>query len=216
MNARNVAILFIAALLAALAGNAVAAAPEAASIIERLARPAPAITSFVEVRHAALLTRPLVVRGELEYRGPRALEKRVEAPWRERLVINGNEVQVLREGEKPRRFSLNRAPELRGILDSFGALLAGDRSALEASYAMSVEGSDDAWRLSLKPRDPRAARYVRDVVVTGGGSSAWCFVMTEPDGDASYTLLDAASKVTLPEPPTRAWLEQHCRDGGKK
>ena len=78
-----------------------------------------------------------------------------ESPYRETTELHGENVRVEREGSKPRRFSLDRAPELRGMLASFGALLTGDRETLERHFVVAVQGDTEHWRLELSPRDER-------------------------------------------------------------
>ncbi len=56
------------------------AAPGPDALLQRLARPAPATTVFVEVHFSPLLSRPLIVSGELQYDGPDSLGRSVEKP----------------------------------------------------------------------------------------------------------------------------------------
>ena len=104
-----------------------AADPDVDALLARLPRPAPDSTSFVEVRYSSLLEKPIVVSGRLEHREDGSLVRRVEWPYQEVTVLQGENVSVERAGSKPRRFTLDRAPELRGMLASFGAILQGDR-----------------------------------------------------------------------------------------
>ncbi|MGH8220472.1 MAG: LolA-related protein, partial [Steroidobacteraceae bacterium] len=107
---------------AALAAPAARAAPAAGargseldSILHSLARSAPSSTPFIEARFSPLLTRPLVVSGELRYLGPGSLVRIVEKPYRERAEIHGEAVTVRRGGEAPQHFSLDQAPEMRSL-----------------------------------------------------------------------------------------------------
>ena len=93
-----------------------AADPDVDTLLARLARPAPDSTSFVEVRYSSLLDKPIVVSGHLEHREDGALVRRVESPYQEVTELRGENVSVERAGSKPRHFSLDRAPELRGML----------------------------------------------------------------------------------------------------
>src|SRR5690348_16196160 len=70
--------------------------PDAADLIARLKRPVPASTAYTEVRFLHQLTRPLVLRGELDYGGADKLGKRVDAPYRESTTISGDNVTVTR------------------------------------------------------------------------------------------------------------------------
>src|SRR5688572_21956002 len=95
--------LTLAALLP-LQQTAWCAAPDLNTLLQQLARPAPAGTPFVEIRFSSLLATPLKVSGRLEYNGPQSLARTVDAPFRERTEIRGETVTVEREGNKPRRF----------------------------------------------------------------------------------------------------------------
>lgn len=188
------------------------AATDIGALLGRLARPAPATTPFVEVRFSPLLERPIVVAGELAYRGPGALARQIDAPFRERTEIRGDTVHVEREGERPRRFSLRRAPELRSLLASFSALLGGDRAALEREFSPDLLGDERSWQLVLTPRDARLRQRVPSIVITGSGGEPRCITASEAGGGASVMLVGPATGVTLPPDLDRAWLAAHCRD----
>src|SRR5258707_7423838 len=90
-----------------------ATAPDVDALLHRLARPAPASTPFVEIHFSPVLSRPLIVSGEMEYDGPDALARTVDKPYSEHTEIHGDEVSVRRGSGKPRKFSLQHAPELK-------------------------------------------------------------------------------------------------------
>jgi Outer membrane lipoprotein carrier protein LolA-like len=186
------------------------AAPDLDALLSRLARPAPATTPFVEARFSKLLAKPLVVSGELEYLGPDSLARTVKEPFQERTEIKGTTVTVQR-GERTRRFSLNRAPELRTLLDSFAALLGGDRSVLERQFTLDLQGDEQAWKLVMTPKDARVKQRIRDITVTGAANEPRCLITTEPDEDASIMLLASAAATKLPDPVQRTGLENECR-----
>ena len=103
------------------------AVPDLDTLLQRLARPAPATTPFVEVHFSPLLSRPLIVSGQLQYGGPDSLARNVDKPYSEHTEIHGDEVSVVRGNGKPRTFSLQRSPELKTLLSSVSALLGGNR-----------------------------------------------------------------------------------------
>src|SRR4051812_39978205 len=75
----------VAALVAAILAPAISlAAPDADALLKSLARPAPAVTAFVEVRYSRLLEQPLVVKGQLEYHEDGTLVRAVKDPFQER------------------------------------------------------------------------------------------------------------------------------------
>ncbi len=184
--------------------------PEAAALVARLARPAPASTAYLEVRFVHLLRAPLVLRGELDYRGAERLGKRVDSPYRELTTIADGTVTVERAGRAPHRFAIGRVPELEALLAGFGALLGGDAGRLDAGYTVDIVENTQNWTLTLRPRAAALAARVRALVVDGSDAEPRCFALYEADGDADVLLLGAAAAVE-PPPRTRAEVEAHCR-----
>ena len=187
------------------------AGPDPATLVAALARPTPATTAYAEVRFVDLLTRPLTLRGALEYRADGGLVKRVESPYRETTTVAAGQVTVERAGKPPRRFALTRAPELGAFLESFAALLGGDAARLAQAYDSSSAGDAAHWRLTLVPRDARLRKHLVRIAVDGAGSAPRCFTVEESGGDASVILVEQAAATPLPAPPTRAALDQLCR-----
>ena len=190
--------------------SATAAALDAQALIGRLAKPAPATVAFREVRFSTLMNEPLIVAGELVYTDATSLDRRVMQPYRETVAIRGESVRVEREGSPPRSFGLNRAPDLRGLLSGFTALLAGDSAALERNFSIAANGSDAAWTLELTPIDKRARRRLQQIVVNGRADVPQCFTMLTANGGASVLLLGAAADRELPKPTTLEALKHLC------
>jgi hypothetical protein len=188
-----------------------AAALDADALIAKLARPAPASIAFAEVRVSPLLREPLAVSGELEFSGPASLDRHVRAPYREDTSIRGESVRVEREGEQPRSFALKRAPELRGLLTGFSALLTGDVPGLKRSFDVQAQGSDESWALQLVPLDSRARRRLQKIEITGHESTPRCFSLLNADGGASVMVLGEAA-ASVPPKVTLESLKNLCRD----
>jgi hypothetical protein len=187
-----------------------ASEPDLDALIESLARPAPATTDFVEVRFSVLLAEPVTAGGQLEYHESGALVRRVETPYRERTELLGERVVIEREGNPPRRFSLDRAPELRALMASFGALLAGNKTVLDQHFEVAVAGQPDNWQLTLRPRDRKLARMLSAIVVDGANDSPRCFRLNEKDGEASIIAIGTTQVADLPQPLLRPSLEAWC------
>jgi hypothetical protein len=189
------------------------AALDADTLLKSLARPAPAVTPFVEVRYSKLLDQPIVVKGQLEYHEDGTLVRAVAEPFKERTEIQGETVSILRAGKSPRKFSLKRAPELRSMLGGFGAVLGGSRGTLEKDFNLELTGELQGWKLALTPKSPQVGKYVRDIVIQGAKSEARCIVITQPDDESSVMLVGAASEAKLPAPVARDWLTTLCAKG---
>jgi hypothetical protein len=190
------------------------AALDVDGLLKKLAHPAPATTPFVEVRFSKLLDQPIVVKGQLEYHEDGALVRAVNAPFRERTEIKGETVTVERVGKSPRRFSLQRAPELRSMLGGFAAVLGGTRASLEQDFNLALNGAADHWQLALTPKAPSVGKYVRGIVIQGHESDPRCIVVTQPDQQSSVMLVGKAADTTLPTPLARDWLDHFCDSSG--
>jgi hypothetical protein len=206
---RWLAVALLLAANAALAETG-SSALDADALLQHLARPAPATTPFVEVHFSPLLSRPLIVSGELEYDGPDALARTVEKPYSEHTEIHGDQVSVVRGNGKPRTFSLQRAPDLKLLLSSFSALLGGNRQQLEQGFSLSLSGDDTHWSLGLTPRDNRVSARVSRILVTGAAGSPRCMTTTSPDGSVTVMLMEEAAKTTVAPDIDRAGLEKVC------
>jgi len=183
---------------------------DADALIARLAKPAPATIEFTEVRFSKLLREPLIVSGELGYTGPSNLDRRVTTPYREHTAIRGESVKVEREGEKPRSFALKHAPELRGLLTGFSALLSGNAQTLRQAFTVKASGDDAAWTLELIPPDTKAGRRLREIEITGAHTEPRCFSMTTADGANSILLLGPAAKESVAKDVTLVALAKRC------
>jgi hypothetical protein len=206
----------IPALLSASAALAASDAPASAveALIAKLARPAPSQIAFKEVRFSPLLKAPLIVAGELAYAGPTSLDRRVLEPYREHTQIRGDSVRVEREGAASRTFALRRAPELRGLLSSFAALLAGDHQTIAREFDASLTGAAERWTLTLTPRDARARKKLSRIVIDGAADAPRCFTLHNADGGASVMLLGAAAASPIAPDVVLAGLESICGGAG--
>lgn len=177
-----------------------------------LARPAPNATAFVEQRESALLSEPLRLRGMLRQPDAETLVRDVESPYVERSTIRAERVVVERGDGGSRRFALRNAPELAALLDSFRAMLGGDRSLLERHYRAELLGLADAgWQLDLVPHNARQKRRIAMVRLFGQGDQLACMQIVQGDGGSSRMLLGDAATAT-DDAALEAALAAHCRE----
>ncbi len=148
--------------------------------------------------------------GELQYLGPGTLARTVEAPYHERSEIRADTATVEREGEPPRRFSLDRAPQMQTLVASFAGLLSGNSAALERNFTLDLHGNASHWLLGLVPRDRQVRQTIRSITVSGGGSQASCLETFQANDDTTILLLESAAKAPRPPAPDRAWFDAQC------
>lgn len=211
---RTAALMLCVAACASNAPDAFAQAADAGWILQKLARPAPTSTDFIELRGSKLLKQPLRLSGVYSRPDADTLVREVRAPYAETTTIRAGEATIARAGKSPRRFSLSRAPELAGLQASFGALLSGDRAALEKFYRIAAQGTRQEWTMTLVPKEAALAAKVRDVALYGRGAELRCIETRAAGsgGEVQRTLLAGAARTAQTAATTEA-LQTLCRGG---
>jgi hypothetical protein len=153
-------------------------------LMQSLARVGMGRADFVETRYLAMLERPLESSGQLFFVAPDKLQKRTLKPKPEDLIIEGNTLTIER-GSQTITMQVDSAPELAGFVDSIRGTLAGDRKALERSFALKLEGPAERWVLNLKPINPRLAQAVRAIRISGSRDDVRSVEIQQADGDRS-------------------------------
>jgi hypothetical protein len=148
---------------------------------------------FREVKHFAALAVPLESSGHLLYRRPGHLEKITDAPQAESLVVDGDQVSLTEADGQTHVVDLGAQPELRTLVDAMRGPLAGDGAALARGFKISLAGTRTAWRLDLTPIDPRAARMVAAVHITGNGSDMRDVLLEQANGDSQEMSIEPAA-----------------------
>lgn len=205
-------LLCSAALPCAAAPEPAAAPVDAGWVLQKLARPAPMRTAFVELRGSPLLKSPLRIEGEYQRPDNDTLVRDVRSPYAETTTLRNGEASIARAGKTPRKFSLSRVPELAGLQAGFGALLSGDRALLEKHYRLSARGTRQQWTLSLVPIDAQMQASVRDITLYGRGAELRCIETRPAKGDLQRTLLAGAAHEAAGV-GTAAALAALCRAG---
>ncbi len=210
-------------MLTLLAGGFASSAPceapeapvDAGWILQKLARPTPTRTDFVELRGSKLLKQPLRLSGEYARPDPDTLVREVRAPYAETTTIRAGEATIARAGKSPRRFSLSRVPELAGLQTSFGAMLSGDRVTLEKFYRIVAAGSRQQWTMTLSPKDTQLAAKVREIVLYGRGAELRCIETQAAKGDELQRTLLAGAARAADGAATAEALAALCRGGAQ-
>ena len=165
------------------------AAPlDLATLFDRLAKKAPARTTFVERKYLSLLDKPLESRGELAFTPPDKLEKRTTSPKPERVVVDSKRI-TLERGGKTYSMGLHDNPGVAVLVESIRATLAGDLATLTRTYSAGLEGDDAKWKLVLRPLDPSISTLVQRVEISGRAAEVGVVEIFQADGDRSVMTL---------------------------
>jgi outer membrane lipoprotein-sorting protein len=145
--------------------------------------------SFVEKKSIAMLDKPVESSGELFYIAPDHLEKRTLKPRPESMILDGDTLTIER-GNQKRRLQLQSYPELAAFIDSIRGTLAGEREALERSYQLSLEGTDEHWTLQLLPIDAKMQKVIKRIRIAGEKNTLHSIEIIQADGDSSVMLIE--------------------------
>lgn len=180
----------LAACLALLGLAAVPATAQPATLESLLARFAalPGLEArFREEKRIALLAVPVESEGRIWFAHPDRLMRRVERPDPSAALIAAGQLRM-HSGGRTEELSIDGNPVLRGFVESFRAVLAGDRATLERYYeARLTPGEGDAWTLALAPRDRALRGFVSTIEMRGRGVSMERMRMVEVSGDETIT-----------------------------
>lgn len=184
---RSVRACWLVALLAAQSpvfGDTAKRAWNLGALLGSLATRQQGTARYTETRTLKVLTKPIQSSGLLSFRRPDVLEKQVMLPKPESMRVEGDRVTI-DDGspQSPRILQLSDHPEVAILIEAIRTPLTGNLDRLNALFQVSLGGSERRWLLSLVPRDPRAAEWVRSVYVRGSGDRVNAVEIDEQGGD---------------------------------
>lgn len=166
-----------------LVGLAGAVTPEEiGSIVRGIDTPRDTPIPFVERRANRLLAEPLKVSGDILFTSEGTLSKKIGAPFDESVTISSKRV-ALQRGEKTRNLSLDRRPDIKAFYTGMQALIAGDVTALFASFDVAATGDANGWILDLAPKEKKLRKFVARLVISGKGGRVLTVRTEQPGGD---------------------------------
>lgn len=150
-------------------------------------------SSFREEKELAGLTAPLLSNGTLAYSAPNHLEKRTSQPFQEQIIVDGDWLTYAKPAEDIHyTMTLNKTPELRGLVEAVRGTLAGDLAGLRRYYMVSFTSAADAWQLTLLPVDSRVERFLKSVTIDGQATELRQIETVEANGDLSRMTIEPA------------------------
>jgi outer membrane lipoprotein-sorting protein len=167
--------------------------PPIDELMRRLAAVPASRASFTEEKTIAALTEPVRSEGWLAYRRPDHLEKTTTGPNRESLMVDGDRLSIIADDQQPRIIELDSEPSLRALVDAVRGTLSGDLATLRQSYDVAMQGTMEAWRLILTPRDQSLKQLLRQVTVDGAGTELRAVRIVQANGDQSLMTIRPAS-----------------------
>jgi len=187
---RRYSALVMLLLPALLQASARAAAADALldQLMQQLAQRQRGHATFIEQTYSRLLEDPVQSSGELWFEASGRLEKKVLKPQPEDLLIEGDQLQLIR-GSRQRTASLQQFPQLAPLFDGLRQTLAGDRAALERSFDLSLDEQSGGWTLTLKPLQPQLTRWIEFIRISGQDGTVREVLTQRRNGDHSIMKL---------------------------
>lgn len=166
-------------------GSASAQVPTLESLLEEFSQLPGLEARFVEEKQIALLVVPTRSEGRIWFSNDR-LMRRVTIPEPSAALIADGQL-TMRSGSRIERLSIRENPVLHGFVESFRAVLAGNREVLERFYDAELTVDDDGWVLHLRPRNADLRRFLRVITMRGSGVTIREMRMVEVNGDETRT-----------------------------
>jgi hypothetical protein len=110
------------------------------------------------------------------------------------MVLDKDKLIVEQRGKK-HVLSLQSYPEIAAFIDSIRGTLAGDRTALERNYKLSMVGTQQDWNLNLLPLENKMKKVLTSIDISGSDNTLKTIAIKQADGDSSVMMI-----TTLPTP----------------
>ena len=149
-----------------------------------------AVVTFTETKTLAVLKEPLTLTGQLSYKAPNYLQKKVLSPTPSTYTVTGSQVDVTEYNQPPKSFSLDDSSLLEALIVSMRATLAGDLARLKLYYDVSLSGSMANWRLELIPSDHDVEVYIRQILIRGSHTHLQSIETIESNDNRTVMLID--------------------------
>lgn len=160
--------------------------PELQRLLQAAPRPS---VQFSESRESPWLSAPAASSGTMRS-APGVLEKRVESPRKETWRLLADRIEWRdAAGTESKQILFSQAPALAALSDVMRNVVAGDVTALQRDFDITVSGDERVWRAQLKPRTPGISRYLSEVELQGTGRQLQVIIVAERDGGRTTTRL---------------------------
>jgi outer membrane lipoprotein-sorting protein len=157
------------------------------ALLAKLAKVEGLSARFREEKRLSLVAVPLVSEGTIHYQKPRKLARHTLKPSPSSVLLSGDVVRFS-DATRSETIGLDAQPALRMLIDTFVAVLAGDKAALARFSEVSLEDRGAAgWRIKLVPKDPKLLRIVRTLGFEGKGGELSAMELVDGHGDLTRT-----------------------------
>jgi len=123
--------------------------------LEQLLQPFTKISSvhfsYIETRSSLFFKKEQKSTGEMRFVKPDIIIKQILTPFKQKFIINKNQLSHYNSENKLRRLNINDYPQLKNYIALLKAVLNGDAAFLRMHYDFSIENRAETWLLTLSP-----------------------------------------------------------------
>lgn len=167
----------IALLALALVTGLAVAAPAGAEVADRIAAQLgarleqfPVVRAeFVQSKEMAAFKKPLVTRGRFVFARQQGVLWQIEQPLKLTYVLQEGRMVEIGEDGAAQAKTAQDVPGLAQVGRIFRGLLGGQTKALADLFdSAGIGDPNQAWTLTLSPKNPQVAQFIRRIVLSGG------------------------------------------------
>ena len=123
--------------------------------------------NFKQIRHIALLSKPLVSTGYFYLSKERGLAWMQQTPFKSTLTLTHDEMTQQIESNPPMVMTKEKQPLLFSFTNIFLSLFKGDLSTIQRYFSIRFSGSLKQWQIELKPKASPINKVIVSMVVSG-------------------------------------------------
>jgi len=139
-----------------------------ARVAAMVQRPALLRGRFVQQKHLAGFSKPLVSRGDFIVVRERGVLWHSREPFESILRLTREAIVETQDGTVTFRLAAEEEPALGTLSTVLFAVLTGDVDRLEQHFQATAEVDGSHWRLHLEPRGPALGAFLRRIELAGG------------------------------------------------
>ncbi len=147
---------------------------------------------FAEVKHIALLRRPLRSTGLLIFIPRQGLYRQLKSPFQQELLITDSAIYQRHASGATEALTLAKLPAAKAFVEAFLAVFSGSWDTLHTHFHVYFSAYGAEWQLGLKPAHTVMAKLIACLVLDGEREQLVALHVQETNGDiTSDRFLDA-------------------------
>lgn len=159
------------------------------TVLQKLASTTVKHAKFTETRFSSYLKQPLISKGELEFRAPATMIKKIQQPEKLTQRIEGNDLYILVNGKEKQAIYLPTHIELETGINAIRWVLSGNEKILSEEFSTKFISDDVSWQIELTPRNDELSSVISSIVFDGKDGVVTHITITQSNGDTVKTLL---------------------------